>query len=270
MVVKRCQGLAPSSVAALSWSSRHADQAGQQDQEHQRRPLPDIGDHDGKQRQRRIGEPGDGDGVAGQRRQDVVHRSARLEQHEEHVAGDGGHHHHRHQQDGIEDALARKFVGEQGGERQAEQEFGRHADRHDDRRAPKRAPEARIRRQVGVVGEGVPELPGIPPAGARQRRPVGQADVELHQQRKHRDEQHQQLRRQRQAKAETRSLGAGRVVLCLLVADGHGAPLLHRRCRRAHCFSAPKVRPRTRCRWMAMPMMTGGTAAMRPSAALAP
>ncbi len=38
----------------------------------------------------------------------------------------------------------------------------------------------------------------------------------------------------------------------------------------AHCFRAPKVRPRTRWRWMAMPMMTGGTAAMRPSAALAP
>ena len=37
-----------------------------------------------------------------------------------------------------------------------------------------------------------------------ERRPVGQADIELHQQRKHGDEQHQDLRRQRQPEAEPR------------------------------------------------------------------
>ena len=45
---------------------------------------------------------------------------------------------------------------------------------------------------------------------------------------------------------------------------------LLRGCEAAHCFRAPKVRPRTRWRWMAMPMITGGTAAISPSAALAP
>ena len=46
---------------------RHPDQAGEQDQEHQRRPLPDVGDHHRDQRQRRVGQPGDRDRLAGQR-----------------------------------------------------------------------------------------------------------------------------------------------------------------------------------------------------------
>ena len=66
MVTKRCHGIGAEQGRRLDLILRHADQAGEQDQEHQRRPLPDVGDHDRDQRQRRVGQPGDRDGVARQ------------------------------------------------------------------------------------------------------------------------------------------------------------------------------------------------------------
>ena len=70
-------------------------------------------------------------------------------------------------------------------------------------------------------------------------------------------------RRQRQAEAELRAfLIRGR--------RRHGRGFGRGDSSGTHCFSAPNVRPRTRCFWMAMPMITGGIAAIRPSAAFAP
>ena len=56
---KVCQRVAPSTWAASSDLLVLAFERGQQDDEHERRPLPDVADHHGVAGQPRVGHPGE-------------------------------------------------------------------------------------------------------------------------------------------------------------------------------------------------------------------
>ena len=194
MVTKRRHQEAPSRIGSHLLVLRYRDHAGQKDQEHQGCPLPDIGNHHGDKRQVRIRQPGDRDRLRGEKRQEIVDRSAGLEQHEEHVSGNRRYDHHRHEDGRIEKPLAGKIVDEKDSQTETQQELQRHANDHHDTRAPECTPEARVVDQIDIVEQADPQLVSPPPADAIKRRPVGERNVELHQDREQGDEQHQDLR----------------------------------------------------------------------------
>ena len=256
--------LAPNRGRRLQLILRHRDDAGEQDQEHQWCPLPDIGNHDRDHRADRVPQPDDVEIEAGNPADDLIDRAVALEKHEEHVTGHGGHDHHRHQQDDVEYAFAMETIDKQNCETEAEKELDRDHDGHDQEGSPDRSPEAAILENLNVIVEPVERFEGINPCGSVERTPPGQAQINQHERGEGDDENQQKLRRNRHPDSEPPAQPL----------DRERTAATHRRARLCrhfrHCFSAPKVSPRTRCFWMMMPRTTGGIAATRPNAALAP
>ena len=107
----------------------------QQQQEHERRPLPDLGDQDRRVDEGRIDGPEDRHLLAGDPAQDLVDRpEAVVEQESPRGAGDDRRDHDRQDEQRHEDLPAGHAVEEQVGQQQAEDQLDRQGDREEERR----------------------------------------------------------------------------------------------------------------------------------------
>ena len=137
-------------------------QAGHEDQDHERRPLPEIGQHQAGERGRRRGQHRMGGVDQAELDQVVVeHAELAVLHQQEHHAGDGGRHHQRQGHERAQEAVAAPVAVEQQGQRHAQRQLQRQGHQRVGAGHAERVPHA-------LVGEG-----GLPLLEARRTRTAG-------------------------------------------------------------------------------------------------